>query len=149
LAHKKKPRKRGSNIDKRTSEGQVAILLSIDRSNHMINPMLSADTTAEIAANFAKNITGNSVICSDGSWSYVAIAKQKNCDHKRLINNKVRVIDKVYHIQTVNGAIAHFKGWVNGKMKGVATKYLSNYLAWFRESNAKLDKQQVLVAAYG
>jgi hypothetical protein len=49
----------------------------------------------------------------------------------------------------VNGTIAHFKSWVNGKMKGVATKYLSNYLAWFRESNAKLNKQEILVAAYG
>jgi transposase-like protein len=149
LANTKEPRKRGGNIDKRTKEGQVAILLSIDRSNHMINPILDADTTVEISANFANNITENSVICSDGSWSYVAIAKQKNCDHKRLINNKLRVIDTVYHIQTVNGAIAHFKGWVNGKMKGVATKYLSNYLAWFRESNAKLDNKQILEAAYG
>ncbi|MFT5813864.1 MAG: hypothetical protein ACI9VT_001622, partial [Psychroserpens sp.] len=26
---------------------------------------------------------------------------------------------------------------------------LSNYLAWFRESNAKLNKQEILVAAYG
>ena len=115
----------------------------------MISPILSADTTAEIAANFAANIVDNSVLCSDGSWAYVAIAKEKNCDHKRLINDKIRVIDKVYHIQTVNGAIAHFKSWVNGKMKGVATKYLSHYLAWFRESNAKLDKQQILAAAYG
>lgn len=142
-------RKRGGDIDKRTQEGQVAVLLSIDCSNHMITPILSADTTSEITANFAGNIEDNSVLCSDGSWAYVAIAKQKNCDHKRLINNKVRVIDKVYHIQTVNGAIAHFKGWINGKMKGVATKYLSHYLAWFRESNAKLDKQKILVAAYG
>jgi len=49
----------------------------------------------------------------------------------------------------VNGAIANFKGWINGKMKGVATKYLSNYLAWFKKSNARLDKQKILVAAYG
>ena len=34
-------------------------------------------------------------------------------------------------------------------MKGVATKYLSNYLAWFRESNAKLEYKQILEAAYG
>jgi transposase-like protein len=39
LTRPNKPRKRGSNIDKRTEEGQVAILLSIDRSNHMINPL--------------------------------------------------------------------------------------------------------------
>ena len=149
LTKQTKPRKRGGDIDKRTKDGQVAVLLSIDRSNHMINPILLADSTAEIAANFTNNITENSVLCSDGSWSYVTIAKETNCDHKRLINGNVRVIDKVYHIQTVNGAIAHFKGWVNGKMKGVATKYLSNYLAWFRESNAKLNKQEILVAAYG
>lgn len=142
-------RKRGGDIDKRTKEGQVAVLLSIDRSKHMITPILSADTTAEITANFAKNIEVDSVLCSDGSWAYVAIAKQQNCDHKRLINNKVRVIDKIYHIQTVNGSIANFKSWVNGQMKGVATKYLAHYLAWFKESYAKLDKQQILRAAYG
>jgi len=124
------------------------VLISLDRSNHMINPILSADTTAEIVANFAANITENSVLCSDGSRAYVTVAKQKSCDHKRLINKKFRVLDSVYHIQTVNGAIAHFKGWVNVKMRGVATKYLSHYLAWFRESNAKLNEQQILEAAY-
>jgi len=46
-------------------------------------------------------------------------------------NGQVREVDKVYHIQTVYGTIANFKGWVNVKMNGVATKYLSNYLAWF------------------
>jgi hypothetical protein len=29
----------------------------------------------------------------------------------------------------------------------VATKYLSNYLAWFKESSAKLDKRQILLSA--
>lgn len=64
-------------------------------------------------------------------------SQAKKCDHKRLINNKIRVIDKVYHIQAVSGPIAHFKDWINGEMKGVATKYLSNYLAWFKESKAR------------
>ena len=143
------PRKRGGDADKRTQEEQVAVLLSLDRSHHMINPVLSADTSAEITANLINNIEENSVLCSDGSWAYVSIANQKNCDHKRLISNKIRVIDKIYHIQTVNGAIANFKGWINGKMKGVATKYLSNYLAWHREINSKFDNKQILISAYG
>jgi len=33
-------------------------------------------------------------------------------------------------------------------MRGVATKYLAHYLAWFKETRAKLDKQQILAAAY-
>jgi hypothetical protein len=48
----------------------------------------------------------------------------------------------------VNGSITHFKSWVIGNMKGIATKYLPHYLAWFRQSNAKYDFQQILVAAY-
>ena len=148
LPNERKARKRGGNIDKRTKDGQVPVLLSTDRSNHMIDGVLSADTANEIKTYLEPHITKNSVLCSDGAWAYVSIAKNTNCDHKRLISGKNRVIDKIYHIQTVNGAIAHFKGWVDGKMRGVATKYLPHYLAWFRESSSKLNYQQILQAAY-
>jgi transposase-like protein len=142
-------RKRGGDIDKRTKEGQVAVLLSIDRSNHMIDGVLSEDTASEIESHLKPHIIKNSVLCSDGAWAYVNIANLTNCDHKRLISSKKRVIDKIYHIQTVNGAIAHFKGWVDVKMRGVATKYLPHYLAWFRESCSKFNSEQILKSAYG
>lgn len=149
LTKKRAARKRGGNVDKRTKEGQVAILLSTDRSNHMIDGVLSNDTASEIKLHLEPYIIKNSVLCSDGAWAYVSIAKTTHCDHKRLISGKNRVIDKIYHIQTVNGAIAHFKGWIDGKMRGVATKYLPHYLAWFRESYSKLNSQQILQFAYG
>jgi transposase-like protein len=148
LTNGRKARKRGGDADKRTKNEQVPILLSIDRSKHIVNKVLSADTALEIETHFEPHITNNSVICSDGAWPYVNIAAHKSCDHKRLVNGKDRVIEGVYHIQTVNGAITHFKSWVIGKMKGIATKYLPHYLAWFRESHAKYDFQQILVAAY-
>jgi hypothetical protein len=70
------------------------------------------------------------------------------CEHKELTSTKNRVIDKVYHIQAVNGAIAHFKDWTKRKIRDVTTKYLAYYLASFKETRAKLDKKQMLVAAY-
>ena len=148
LTNGRKARKRGGDADKRTKDEQVAILLSIDRSQHIVSKVLAADTALEIETNFESHITSHSVLCSDGAWPYVKIAEHKSCDHKRLINGKNRVIGNIYHIQTVNGTITHFKSWVIGNMKGIATKYLPNYLAWFRESNAKYDFQQILVAAY-
>ncbi len=33
------------------------------------------------------------------------LQKKTKCDHKRLISNENRVLDKIYHIQTINGAI--------------------------------------------
>jgi hypothetical protein len=93
------------------------------------------------------NITEGSVLCSDGAHAYEEIAKVTQCAHKRLISTQNRVIDKVYHIQTVNDAIAHFKDWTTRKMRGVATQYLAHYFAWFKETKDKLDKQQILAAA--
>jgi transposase-like protein len=142
-------RKRGGSTDKRTKEGQVTVLLSKDRSNHMIDGILSEDTALEIESHLKPHITENSVLCSDGAWAYVNIAKATKCDHKRLIASKKRVLDGIYHIQTVNGAIAHFKGWIDVKMRGVATKYLPHYLAWFRESSSNFTSQQILKSAYG
>ncbi len=72
----------------------------------------------------------------DGAWVYINIAKMKNCEHKRLISGRNRVINNIYHIQTVNGSIAHLKRGTDVKMRGVATKYLSHYLGWFRETRS-------------
>lgn len=148
LSNGRQPRKRGGDADIRKKDEQVALLLSIDRSNHLINKVLAADTAIEIEINLEPHISNNSVLCSDGAWPYVNIAKHTQCDHKRLITGKKRVIDGIYHIQNVNGAIAHFKGWVLVKMRGVATKYLPHYLAWFRESTSKYNYRQILEAAY-
>jgi hypothetical protein len=63
-----KARKRSGDIDKRTKESQVAVLLSIDRSKHMIAPILSADTSSQIAINLTENIEENPVLCSDGAY---------------------------------------------------------------------------------
>ena len=114
----------------------------------MIDGVLSADTKEKIKSHLEPYIIKNSVLCSDGAWTYVDVARETNCDHKRLISSKNRVNDKIYHIQTVDGAIAHFKGWIDIKMRGVATKYLPHYLAWFRESSSKLNYQQILQSAY-
>ena len=118
LTNGRKVRKRSGDADKRSQDEQIAILLSIDCSKHMVSKVLAVDTALEIESNLESHIMSNSVLCSDGAWPYVNVAEHKNCDHKRLINGKNRVTESIYHIQTVNGSIAHFKSWIIGKMKG-------------------------------
>ena len=40
--------------------------------------------------------------------------------------------DPLYHLQTTNNYHERLKTWINRDLRGVATKYLSNYLAWMR-----------------
>jgi len=43
----------------------------------------------------------------------------------------IRVVEKVFHIQNVNAYHSRFKTWIR-RFNGVATKYLPNYLGWYR-----------------
>ena len=42
-----------------------------------------------------------------------------------------RVIESVYHIQTLNNYMMRWKSWLK-RFCGVGTDYLENYLSWFR-----------------
>lgn len=45
---------------------------------------------------------------------------------------KQRVKDSVYHIQHVNSTHNRVKKWIDSTFWGVATKYLQQYLNWYR-----------------
>ena len=72
------------------------------------------------------------MLCTDGNLPYIGIAKELNVDHKRLISlDNERVIDGIYHIQTLNNYMKRWKTWLN-RFHGVGTEYIENYLSWFR-----------------
>ena len=61
LTNGQKARKRLGDADKRTKGEQVAILLSIDRSKHIVSKVLAADTALQIETNVESHITRHSV----------------------------------------------------------------------------------------
>lgn len=52
-----------------------------------------------------------------------------NVTLKRIESGKYK--DGIYHIQHANSYHSRLKGWIRD-FNGVATKYLQNYLTWFR-----------------
>jgi thymidylate kinase len=53
----RKARRRGGDADKRTKDEQVALLLSIDRSQHIVSKVLAADTALD--THFKSWVIGN------------------------------------------------------------------------------------------
>jgi len=50
---------------------------------------------------------------------------------------------RLYHISHINSIHSLFKGWLR-PFNGVSTKYLANYIHWFRWlQNYKTDKETV------
>ena len=113
---------------------KVPILIVLDRTGAMSHHVLMRNTKESLGAALKPLLSPDSILCTDGNVSYQTIIKELNIniEHKRLIGleNK-RVIDKIYHIQTVNNLMMRWKVWML-RFKGVGTAYLDHYLAWFR-----------------
>ena len=50
-------------------------------------------------------------------------------EHKHIKRGKHK--EGIYHIQHINAVHSKFKKWMN-RFNGVATKYINNYMYWFK-----------------
>jgi transposase-like protein len=131
-------RKRGGG-----KTNKIPIFIALERSGTVSHKVLERDTKESIQAALTPLLTSGSVLCTDGNLSYKGIVKNLEIDHKRLIGlDNQRIIDGIYHIQTLNNYIKRWKGWLK-RFNGVGTAYIENYLSWFRfmEGNAEHSDQ--------
>ncbi|WP_211831196.1 IS1595 family transposase [Kistimonas asteriae] len=112
---------------------QVPVMVACDREHHVIDAVLSHVSTDEIHEHLCGHIQAGSTLCTDGHLSHDNLGKRLGINTKTLVaKNGQHVKEGVYHIQTVNAYHSDLKRWLNGFFNGVATKYLSRYLAWKR-----------------
>ncbi len=110
----------------------MPILIALDRSGAITHQVLERNTRENIQAALTPLLGEGSVLCTDGNQSYRGIARDLNVDHKRLIGlDNQRVIDDIYHIQTLNNYMMRWKTWL-ARFNGVGKAYIPNYLSWFR-----------------
>ncbi|PEB39437.1 IS1595-like element ISBth19 family transposase [Bacillus pseudomycoides] len=128
----RKSRKRGKQIKKRgISNEQVCIATAIDRQGNLIMELLCRGrmTHQELERLYDGRVGDNPIFCTDSHKSYVQIARDFSLEHKRIQRGKHK--EGIYHIQHINAVHSKLKKWMN-KFNGVATKYISNYLYWFK-----------------
>jgi transposase-like protein len=152
----RKPRHRGGKAKKRgISNEQVGVLVACDR--HKQNTLRVAGT-GRASAERLEQMLGNKmakdiVLCSDADNAIKTFAGEHKLEHVVLnAKKKQRVKHGIYHIQNVNSCHRELKDWMD-RFRGVATKYLDNYLAWYRFITASKfeamssKRKQMLVAA--
>jgi len=126
----------------------VAVLVAQDRQGNIFDKCLESSTGEAFYQLLKGHIDKDSVICSDGFRSYNVLTKKLNLAHKTInLSKGIRVIEKVFHIQNVNSYHGRLHGWMH-RFNGVATKYLDNYLSWFRffECHQNPNKNNLLLS---
>ncbi len=118
------------------------MLTVLDNSGGIFEMILPSLTAVEAALD--GRIAPGSVLCSDGAKAYVRAAVAAGVEHRRVIvrtqtprsvkRNPVRTKRQTGRLGLgrVNAHHGKLKGLINGRCRGVATKYLVNYLGWHR-----------------
>ena len=123
-----------------------------DRYGSTTDSVLQKVTEETVGAVLKPVLAEDALLCTDGATVYKALAKSEGIEHHALIASQgARVKEKVFYIQNVNAYDSRLKGWMV-RFRGVATKYLPNYLGWRRlleKQDAELSSQTYLAAAIG
>lgn len=132
----RKARKRGGKAikDKGSKRDLVPVLVGRLRGQpHVADQALTAMTIVE-ATDALRGVVGTeTLMCIDGSAALRGAAKSLGAAfHSVAVSYGPRVVDGVYHVQSVNSYHQRLKTWINRDLRGVSTKYMPNYLAWMR-----------------
>lgn len=124
----RKARRRGGKASKRgLSDEQVPVLVAADRSGTTMGAVLPALNADSLQTAFEPVLEQDAILVSDGHRSYPPCARAMGVRHEALNVSSGERVRGAVHIQTVNSRLKDFLR----RYRGVATKYLSNYLRWF------------------
>jgi len=128
---KKKRDKKELKKLKKKKPMKVAVIAATDRSGNILFKKLEDKRVqAEHISDFLKyRISENSVVCGSDKKAFKTVTAE-HIKHKE-ITNKNKMKKGIYSVSTVHKKITAFVSWIYYKFRGVATKYLTNYIMWF------------------
>jgi transposase-like protein len=142
------PKRRGMKASMSgTSHEQVAVLVARDRSGNGRSIMLPRHSGEAIDEAIGAALPRDAILCTDASRSFAKTVRTRRIRHEIIhLNKGERIRDDVWHIQNANALHGRLKHWVR-HFKGVATRYLPNYLAWHHiiERHHQQPTQQVWI----
>lgn len=125
------------------SHEQVPVLTALDTGGGICEAILSSLTGIEAALD--GRIAAGSVLCSDGAHVYEKVADKAGAEHRTIhVPTITPHAIKINPVPTpprdasrlglgrVNAHHGKLKVMINGRCRGVATKFLGNYLGWHR-----------------
>jgi transposase-like protein len=109
---------------------QVYVYTSLDRDRLVSTPIIDKFELNSVLEHFKTKIAKDSIYISEGKDVVLDYVNEKKLFHQQVTNSEN---EQVYlHTDNVVGYNSELKGWMV-RFRGVSTKYLHNYLSWFRE----------------
>ena len=128
----RKARRRGGKASKRgLSDEQVPVLVVADRSGATVSAVLPAVNADPLREVLAPVVDEDIVLVTDGHRAYPRCAAAIGAHHEALNLSRSERMRGAFHVQTVNNRHRRLQDFLR-RYRGVATRYLGNYLRWFQ-----------------
>jgi transposase-like protein len=128
----REPRKRGKQVKKRgISSEQICIGTAVDKNGNLIMEMACKGriTSRKLEKLYDGYVEEGSTICTDSLSGYRSLSRKLKLDHKQIPSGKHS--DGTFNLSSINSVHSKYKTWMR-KFNGVSTKFLPNYLIWFK-----------------
>lgn len=122
----------GKNRDGSGDE-KTPVVVAVQRGTAVtFDAVLAATTAAELTRALKPVLSPDAVLSTDGNAAYWTVARELAIESGFFVAAyDGKGGDGPWHVQSVNRYDASLKGWMT-RFRGVATKYLANYLGWRR-----------------
>jgi hypothetical protein len=108
----------------------VPILVAADRSGTTFTSVLPDTTAATITAHLEAAIEPDALLVTDGAPFFPPAAQALGVSHQPLDQKAGERRRGELHLDTVDSRHERLKTFLRGR-RGIATKYLASYLAWY------------------
>ena len=112
---------------------KTTVVVAVQRGTQIEFDQVLAQGTAVALTEALRPVLGvDAVLSTDGNASYWTVAKELGVESGSFVSAfHGKGGDGVWHVQSVNRYDSSLKTWM-ARFRGVATKYLPNYLGWRR-----------------
>jgi transposase-like protein len=147
----KKKSYKGSREKPKTSPSEfVHLFFSKNRTSYVFDTIYEKEIDKNFPKTYKKLISEDALFCSAKREKFLNFTKKHDYKHGTLQIEKGEFVKKkIVHLHNVMNYHKNLEGWMN-KFHGVATKYLSNYLSWYRgleEFKFKIKPKTILLRA--
>lgn len=127
----------GAYVRRGLGRREVCVPIAVSRTGGFVGKISNLGTpSGQDALNVMEGrIAEGATLCTDGGRPGKKLAQQAHL--QQVVIKGGRHAKDGLSIQTVNAFHSGLKGFVNVKFKGVATKYLNNYVVWYGFIHAK------------
>lgn len=146
---RRKARKRGGKKIRLPKAEHVCLLIARDRYRNTFDTLIQKLSTSSILKS-QQIFSKDALFCSEAKWIYRNFTKKAHLRHGTLKLTEGEECKKdIVHLKNVTNYQQRLTTWLL-RFHGVATKYLNNYLAWYRsmdEFNLQISPETILIRA--